>query len=292
MPLTNATRRGGDPRRPAGALRTLRRRPSEGRTARLPHVAHDGATLAAAATGAGPDPARAQGDPSGSGPRSIRTTARSGFRSAEISISPNTRRAYSGRSAASTPGSPAGRSRDATWPRKPSAELRDQDRAPVSAATAVAAARFRARFAGEPSPAGERTAPGPRRLPADRRRSRPGASAAGAADLAAVLAACRQLRRRGRESEAVAEHVRLDDRGAHLHGWDAAERGEHPPVDRQVAAAADGDGPVTVPTGSKDETRRARRGTCPVREGCRRSRGPDAAGCGEPRIASCRFRRR
>ena len=38
------------------------------------------------------------------------------------------------------------------------AELHDQGRAPASAATAVAAACFRARLAGEPSPAGERTA--------------------------------------------------------------------------------------------------------------------------------------
>ena len=47
-----------------------------------------------------------------------------------------------------------------------------------------------ARLASEPSPAGERTAPGPRRLPADGRQSRTGASAArsGAADLAAVRA--------------------------------------------------------------------------------------------------------
>ena len=40
----------------------------------------------------------------------------------------------------------------------PTPELHDQGRAPASAATAVAAACFRARLAGEPSPAGERTA--------------------------------------------------------------------------------------------------------------------------------------
>ena len=38
------------------------------------------------------------------------------------------------------------------------AELPEQGRAPSSASTAVAAVRFRARLAGEPSPAGERTA--------------------------------------------------------------------------------------------------------------------------------------
>ena len=51
------------------------------------------------------------------------------------------------------------------------AELHEQGRAPSSASTAVAAARFRARLPGEPSPAGETTGPGSRRLPADRRRS-------------------------------------------------------------------------------------------------------------------------
>ena len=57
------------------------------------------------------------------------------------------------------------------------AELHEQGRAPSSASTAVAAARFRARLAVEPSPAGETNGPGSRRLPADRRRSRAGAGA-------------------------------------------------------------------------------------------------------------------
>ena len=62
------------------------------------------------------------------------------------------------RSAASTSGSPGRALEDATL-----AELHEQGRAPSSASPAVwPAARFRARLAGEPSPAGERTAPGPR----------------------------------------------------------------------------------------------------------------------------------
>ena len=56
--------------------------------------------------------------------------------------------------------------------------------------------------------------PGPRRLPADRRRSRPGqARPFGAGDLAAVLATCDRPRRRGRgfESDQVArDRGRLD----------------------------------------------------------------------------------
>ena len=57
------------------------------------------------------------------------------------------------------------------------AELHEQGRAPSSASPAVAAARFRARLAGEPSPAGERTA---RVLAGYRRtavRARPGSGA-------------------------------------------------------------------------------------------------------------------
>ena len=78
---------------------------------------------------------------------------------------------------------------DATWAGY-LAELLEQGRAPSSASTAVAAARFRARLAGEPSPAGERTDPGAGGLPADHRRARPGSVPFGAADLAAVLATC------------------------------------------------------------------------------------------------------
>ena len=86
---------------------------------------------------------------------------------AAASISPNTRRAYSGalrRLDAWLDGRPL---EDATLAAY-LGELHDQGRAPASAATAVAAACFRARLPGRPSPAGERTAQGhtqPRKPP-------------------------------------------------------------------------------------------------------------------------------
>ena len=134
-------------------------------------------------------------------------------RLAEASISPNTRRAYSGalrRLDAWLDGRPL---EDATLAAY-LAELHDQGRASASAATAVAAACFRARLADDPTPAGKRTA---RVLAGYRRtagsRGRGPAQPFGAADLAAVLATCHQPRRRGRgrESDQVAlERGRLD----------------------------------------------------------------------------------
>ena len=134
-------------------------------------------------------------------------------RLAEASLSPNTRRAYSG----------ALRRLDAWLDGRPLedqtlaaylAELHDQGRAAPSASTAVAAACFRARLAGRPSPDGERTA---RVLAGYRRtaggRGRGPARPFGAADLAAVLATCHRPRPRGRgvESDQVAlERGRLD----------------------------------------------------------------------------------
>ena len=90
-------------------------------------------------------------------PAAVKRPTPTARRLAEASISPNTRWAYSG----------ALRRLDAWLDSRPSrtqpsppylAELHDQGRAPASAATAVAAACFRARLAGDPSPAGERTA--------------------------------------------------------------------------------------------------------------------------------------
>ena len=84
-------------------------------------------------------------------------------RLAAASISPNTRRAYSG----------ALRRLHDQGLAAYLAELDDQGRSSASAATAVAAACFRARLAGEPNPAGERTArvlAGYRRTAADRGR--------------------------------------------------------------------------------------------------------------------------
>ena len=79
---------------------------------------------------------------------------------------------------------------------------------------AVAAACFRAKLAGQPTPAGERTArvlAGYRRTAGARGRGQ--ARPFGAADLAAVLATCHHPRRRGRgvESDQVAaERGRVD----------------------------------------------------------------------------------
>ena len=85
----------------------------------------------------------------------------------------------------------------------------------------MAAACFRARLAGEPSPAGERTArvlAGYRRTGGDRGRGQ--TRSFGAADLAAVLATCHRPRRRGRgvESDPVARE-RGRARGVPLLHW-------------------------------------------------------------------------
>ena len=134
-------------------------------------------------------------------------------RLAEASISPNTRRAYSG-ALRRLDAWLAGHRLDDQALAAYLAELHDQGRAPSSASPAVAAVRFRARLAGEPSPARERTARilgGYRRTASDRGRGlRRGF---GAADLAAVLATCHRPRRRGRgvESDPVArKRGRLD----------------------------------------------------------------------------------
>ena len=131
----------------------------------------------------------------------------------EASVSPNTRRAYAG----------ALRRLD-TWLDGHElddvalaaylAELHDAGRASSSASMAVAAACFRAKLAGQPSPAGERTArvlAGYRRTAGERGRGQ--ARPFGVLDLAPVLATCHRPRRRGRgiESEEVAlERGRLD----------------------------------------------------------------------------------
>ena len=78
-------------------------------------------------------------------------------RLAAASISPNTRRAYSG-ALRRLDAWLAGRRLDDQALAAYLAELHDQGRAPASASTVVAAACFRARLTHEPSPAGERTA--------------------------------------------------------------------------------------------------------------------------------------
>ena len=94
------------------------------------------------------------------------------------------------------------------------AELHDAGRASSSASIAVAAACFRAKLAGQPTPGGERPArvlAGYRRTASDRGRGQ--ARPFGLSDLAAVLATCHRPRRRGRgvESHEVAlERGRVD----------------------------------------------------------------------------------
>ena len=176
-------------------------------------------------------------------------------RLAAASISPNTRRAYSGalrRLDAWLDGRPL---EDATLAAY-LAELHDQGRAPASASTTVAAACFRARLARAPSPAGERTArvlAGYRRTAGDRGRgqTRP----FGAADLAAVLATCHRPRRRGRgvESDPVAlERGRLDAVIAGLLFMAGMRRSEVSALHwADVADAADGDGVLVTVRRSK-----------------------------------------
>ena len=131
----------------------------------------------------------------------------------------------------------------------------------------MAAACFRARLAGEPSPAGERTA---RVLAGYRRtagsRGRGPARPFGAADLAAVLATCHQPRRRGRgrETEEVArERGRLDAVIAGLLFMGGMRRSEVSALRwADVADAPAGDGMLVIvrrgKTNQEGETRDVR----------------------------------
>ena len=131
----------------------------------------------------------------------------------EASVSPNTRRAYAG-ALRRLDVWLDGRELDDVALAAYLAELHDAGRASSSASMAVAAACFRAKLAGQPAPAGERSArvlAGYRRTAGDRGRGQ--ARPFGVSDLAAVLATCHRPRRRGRgiESEEVAlERGRLD----------------------------------------------------------------------------------
>ena len=131
----------------------------------------------------------------------------------EASVSPNTRRAYAG-ALRRLDAWLDGRELDDVALAAYLAELHDAGRASSSASMAVAAACFRAKLAGESTPAVERTArvlAGYRRTASDRGRGQ--AQPFGASDLAAVLATCHRPRRRGRgvESKEVAlERGRVD----------------------------------------------------------------------------------
>ena len=115
----------------------------------------------------------------------------------EASVSPNTRRAYASALRLLNAWLD-GRELDDVALAAYLAELHDAGRASSSASMAVAAACFRAKLRGQPSPAGERTArvlDGYRRTVSDRGRGQ--APPFGLSDLAAVLATCHRPRRRG-----------------------------------------------------------------------------------------------
>ena len=193
--------------------------------------------------------------PSGPTTAAVERPPPTALRLAEASLSPNTRRAYSGALRRLDAWLDGRRLEDATLAAF-LAELHDQGRAPASAATAVAAACFRARLAGEPSPGGERTArvlAGYRRTAGERGRGQ--ARPFGAADLAAVLATCHRPRRRGRgvESDPVArERGRLDAVIAGLLFMAGMRRSEVSALHwADVADAADGDGVLVTVRRSK-----------------------------------------
>ena len=201
------------------------------------------------------------------------------------------------RSAASTLGSTAASS--TTWALAAYlAELHDAGRASSSASMAVAAACFRAKLAGQPTPAGEQTARGAGRLPADRLRSgaRTGAAVRGlrkSRTWRPCFATCCRPRRRGRggESDQVAiERGRVDAVIAGLLFMAGMRRSEVSAlcwVD--VVDSTDGDGMTRHRATEQDEPggRGERRA---VREGRRSARPPHAAhlhesGAGRPRRA-------
>ncbi len=187
--------------------------------------------------------------------RALERPAETARRLVEASVSENTRRAYAGalrRLDAWLDGRPLDDAALAAY----LAELHDAGRAPASASMAVAAARLRAKLAGEPDPAGERTArvlAGYRRTAAGRGRGQ--APPFTAADLAAVLATCSRSRRRGRgvESDQVAlERGRVDAVIAGLLFMAGMRRSEVAALRwADVADSTDGDGMLVTVRRSK-----------------------------------------
>ena len=149
----------------------------------------------------------------GPGPGALAPPTATARRLVDASLSPHTRRVYAG-ALRRLDAWLDGRELDDGTLALYLAGLHDAGRATASAALAVAAAAFRARLAGQPPPAGPRTArvlAGYRRTAAKRGRGQ--APPFSAADLAAVLATCHRPRPRGRglESDAVAaQRGRLD----------------------------------------------------------------------------------
>ena len=175
----------------------------------------------------------------------------------EASVSPNTRRAYAGALRCLDTWLD-GRELDDAALTAYLAELHDAGRASATASMAVAAACFRAKLAGQPAPAGERTArvlAGYRRTAGDRGRGQ--ARPFGLSELAAVLATCHRPRRRGRgvESDEVAlERGRLDAVIAGLLFMAGMRRSEVSALRwADGANAADGDGMLVTVRRSKDQ---------------------------------------
>ena len=176
-------------------------------------------------------------------------------RLAAASLSPNTRRAYAG-ALHRLDAWLAGRALDDTTLALYLAELHDAGRASASAALSVAAAAFRARLAGQPPPAGPRTArvlAGYRRTAAGRGRGQ--APPFGAADLAAVLATCHRPRPRGRGlecDEVATRRGRVDAVIVGLAFMAGMRRSEVSALRwADVADAADGDGILVTVRRSK-----------------------------------------
>ena len=202
----------------------------------------------------------------------------------EASVSANTRRAYAGALRRLD-----GRELHDVTLAAYLAELHDAGRASSTASMAVAAACFRAKLAGQPAPAGERTArvlAGYRRTASDRGRGQ--ARPFGLSDLAAVLATCHRPRRRGRgvESDQVAlERGCLDAVIAGLLFMAGMRRSEVSALRwADVVESTAGDGIFVTVWPQQDEPggRGERRA---VREGRRRARRPDTA-----RRCRCRLR--
>ena len=176
-------------------------------------------------------------------------------RLAAASIAPNTAAAY--RSAvAALDRWLAGRALDDASLAAYVAHVCESGRAPSTAAMAVKAATFRAKLAGQPSPAGERTArvmAGYRRTAADRGRGQ--AAPFTADDLAAVLATCPHPRRSGRGVESAASAAargRLDGVIAGLLFMAGMRRSEVAALEwRDVTDATDGAGVLVAVRQSK-----------------------------------------
>ena len=200
-----------------------------------------------------PNPAALARRPDTAGPLAVATpTTR---KLADASISVNTRRAYAGalrRLDAWRGAAPVDDASLAVY----LGELFEAGRAPATAALAVAAARFRAKLAGQPAPAGEATARvlgGYRRTAADRGRGQ--AAPLRADGLAAILATAERPRTDGRgvESPTTAHRRgRLDAVIASLLFMGGLRRSEVSALEwRDVSDARDGDGVLLTVRTSK-----------------------------------------